>query len=434
MTEPYETLEGVKMTEGGKPVDKLLFDGKLDHTLQNYKFVDYYFTTNNIEVKREGVYQNNVLLGNVRVLAHEIKKKWDIFKMLNSIKGFNLSIQDILMEVESRGYTEWRERTDVLRASLTPEVDREWFDQHIKILAKALCGRSHKEDSLEFRRSMAFLAHFFWQVQTKLQYGAQAVINQGNEAMLLLVSAKQKSGKSTAVRMMVRPFSEERLVWKTSLDRLEDGFSLCNLADNYIAWFDDMGRSNLKSMSRFKQIVTDDEINFRRMFTQQEVCMPKTATLIGTSNQPARVLVKDSTGLRRFHEIYVNSGSACLGEGIDLDVIKAIDFERMFRSVPLGDTPLFDYITPIELDDYEETNRLRHVVEEWILALEHNSEEEVFKIGKELYRHMRTWALDAGYTTTYIPTYPLFRAKMHELGHKEVREGSKRGFYIRGYE
>lgn len=227
-------------------------------------------------------------------------------------------------------------------------------------------------------------------------------------------------------------FANEGFVWKTTISRLEDNFSLHNLAYNYVAWFDDAVRDSISNMGRFKQIVTDDEVNFRAMYSQSEVKLPKTATFIGTSNLHARELMSDTTGIRRLHEIRVNNGSISAGKAINLKDLETFDYLSLYKTCPLGErSPLFYYITEEELSRYEEDQRPKHCVELWILDSKISPEGEDIVSSKELYDNFKIWARDNGYGSKFIPTNQSFSMKLSEVGFKKGRIGNKRGFYMK---
>jgi hypothetical protein len=247
----------------------------------------------------------------------------------------------------------------------------------------------------------------------------------------MLVSPKQKTGKSTTVRHMISPFDEAGFLWKARLDRLDDNFSFSNLAYNYIALFDDMCTATSINLGKFKQLITDDEVSFRQIYTSTEIKLPKMATLIGTSNKSPRELMHDTTGLRRFHVIDVANENVYTGNGIELSVITSIDWVMFYRLCPMTETsPLFTYITPEELAAYEEGIRPKHIVEQWIEDKEYTPDGVREMSAQQLYDDFRVWAYGAGYGAQYVPTIKSFSQKLIEL--RFNRDHTRKGniFYV----
>lgn len=400
------------------------------------KFVSSYCTANNVEVKPNGIFRGGDLVRNHRAFFYRMHEAWKIFARDQGYKLSEINRDTIALEFDALLEQEWEAKRHSLRETLKPIDDPDAFDAMLLQLTTAICGKVYPDpNSVDFRRSMAFIGHYFYQVQMKLHYGVESILRQGNESMLLLVSQQQKTGKSTTVRHLLNPLNKYGFVWKTDFTRLEDVFSLQNLAYNYAAWFDDAGRSSMKNMSRFKQIVTDDEVNFRAMYTQTEMRLPKLATLIGTSNKTARELLPDSTGLRRIHQVMVNNESVDKGGGIDLDTVTQLDIVHLMKCTPLGPqaSPLFRYITPTELTLYEESIRPRHLIELWADDMGYapgTKKTGQLKSLADLFKSCTMWAGENGYSNRYQPTSESFKQKLIELGYKPGRNGRCRGFYV----
>ena len=407
--------------------------------MSSQQFVLDYCKTHNIEVRPNGIYAGGDLIRNHKPFFYRMHEVWRDLSASNNLKGSRITRDTIALEFEAILEEAWDKKRKDLRKSLLPIEDKKLFHSLLLQFTKAVVGKHYPdESSVDFRRAMAFIGHFLWQLQMKLHHGPNSVLRQGNESMLLLISRQQKTGKSTTVRRLLEPFNNMGFVWKTDFNRLEDQFSLQNLAYNYIAWFDDAGRASPKNMAKFKQIVTDDEVNFRAMYTQTEMRMPKLSTLIGTSNKAARELINDTTGLRRIHQIFVNPDSVDTGGGIDLDTLDSFDHTSLIRSTPLGPqaSPLFDYITPKELREYEESTRPKHIIELWLNNNGYipGGAEDSLKKTTDMYKHLCAWAADNGYGKKFTPTSESFRQKLLEMGFIAGRSKKVRGFYILGEE
>lgn len=399
------------------------------------EFVKNYLESNRVVVKPNGIYKDGDLVRNHKAFFHKLHQAYKHYKSALKLKN-SYSREEITAEVEVILDDNWDADRKALRAQMEP-IDRPGeFDRRLTELANALCGHMVEDKShVEFRLAKAFIAHFYWQIMMRLHHGPQAVLRGGNQAVLMLVSPKQKTGKSTAVRYMIQAFENMGFVWRATLDRLSDQFSYGNLAYNYVAFFDDMHRSSKLNMGSFKQIVTQDEVHFRSMHTQTEMKLPQVATLIATSNKSPRELMNDTTGLRRFHQLKVNNGTIHSGAGIDLDFIAQFDFVEFARMVPLSEnTPLFNYVTEQELSAYEESIRPMHVVEHWLSAVGYepacDTDPADLMSLNDMFAEMRMWASENGYQTNYIPTSVSLSTKLQELGYLKGRTSKFRGFYV----
>lgn len=431
-------------SEAGNDAELSTFYSTLMQTVWNsgeertcQQFVEEYSKTHKVEVRPNGIFIAGDLVRNHKAFFYRMHEHWKDFCKAHELKPGGISRDTIALEFEAILEEAWDRKRKQVRRELAPKPDKKKFDELLRIFTKAVVGKHYPdEDSLDFRRAMAFIGHFLWQLQMKIHYGPETILKQGNESMLLFVSRQQKTGKSTTVRKLIGALNDLGFVWKTDFNRLEDQFSLQNLAYNYVAWFDDAGRGSVKNMAKFKQIVTDDEVNFRAMYTQSEMRMPKLSTLIGTSNKAARELINDTTGLRRIHQVFVNPSSVDTGGGIDLDTLDHFDFVELIRSTPVGEegSPLFIYLTPSELRDYEEATRPRHIVELWLdeQGYEPDPEHGSLKKTTDLYKSLCLWAADNGYGRQFTPTSESFRQKLMELGYVAGRTSKARGFYIKG--
>lgn len=395
------------------------------------EFVKSYCLANRIAIRPNGIFKNEKIVKNPRAFFHRMHENWEDYKKTHQIKK-TISRESIALEFEAILEEKWDKKRDKIQSVLQPVSDFKKFDELVTKWVTLVAGHEYPPGTLKFRLCKGFLAHFIWQTMSKLHSGAKSILEGGNEAMLLLVSTKQKTGKSTAVRLLLEIFMDEGFVWRTSFDRLEDKFSLQNLAYNYIAWFDDASRGKISNMGKFKQLVTDDEVSFRAIYTQTEMRLPKMATLIGTSNLHARELVNDTTGMRRFHEIAVNNGSVHDGTGINLDELRKFDYEMLYRTCPMGvHSPMFNMITELELTKYEEEHRPRHVIELWIDSMKYTpSPVGDVHPAKDMYDNFRIWASNKGYSGKYIPVYQSFGNKLEELGFQRGRTNKHRGFIV----
>lgn len=399
-------------------------------------YVKAYIRQNKIEVRPNGIFKNGNLVRNHRAMFYKLHQAFKQYRQAHKLRE-SFSREEVGLEFEAILEDQWDIKQRRLRERLTPYENATFddFDEQLTELTTALTGHICAPTSMEFTRNKAFIAHFVWQVMTKIHYGPKAVLKSGNESMLLLVSHKQKTGKSTTVRFMLDVFDEPGFVWKANFDRLEDRFSYGNLAYNYVVWFDDADTTNKTNSGRFKQLVTDDEVSFRAMYTQTEMQLPKLATIIGTSNKTAQELINDVTGLRRFHQIMVNNESVDTGKGIDLDFISKFNFEHFYRSLPLNEnTPLFLYLQPGDLQTYEEEMRPRHVTEMWLDEMGYVpgvEDQDKFIETRTLFESLQVYTSQAGYSKQYTPTQNSLSRTLKKFNYPYQRTGRRRGFWVK---
>jgi len=397
-------------------------------------FVIRYMTEHQIEVDQYHIYKSSDIIRNESVLFYEIFETYKVYCRINKLKRKNFSEKNISSQFELLSEKKWESLRDDLRAVLSLEKDAATFDLLLETLTFAICGKIHMPDSLEYKLAKAFLAHWAWQVMRKLHYGAKSIKRFGNESMLVLYSPEQKNGKSVTVNKLTHTFDTLGFCWKADFSRLEDSFSMRNLALNYIVIFDEMARASASNMSKFKHIVTEEDTMFRGMYTQKEHKMPKLCSMIGTTNTTCRMLFNDTTGLRRFHEIRVNGLDV---GGIDLITLDTFDFAKFLKLVPAQReiSPLFDYITEADLRKYENWMRPRHVVELWLEDTEYTVSDQKGSILlplSTLYDNFSSWAAKSGYRQPYVPNLESFRKKLEELGGIKGRT-TKSGKTYRGY-
>jgi len=401
------------------------------------EFVSNYIRTEKVDIRPDGVFVDGVLVRNPKAFFHTLHQRYKLYKRERNFKS-NISLDEISLEFDAILEEQWREKQTDLRTKLAFIDDRTKWDKMLHEFIIALAGHQCDMGSVTFRLYKAFLAHWLWGVMRKLNFGAQSVLRSGNQSVLMLVSTQQKTGKSTTCRILVSPFEDAGFVWRTNFARLNDNFSLSNLAYNYIAWYDDADRDSSLNMGKFKQIVTDDLVSYRVMFRQQEMRVPKLSSFLGTSNKSARELMHDSSGLRRFHQIFVNNESVDTGRGIDLDYMSTMNMELLYRLTPIGEeSPIFDFITPQELSQYEDEIRPRHIIEEWISedGLQPappetpESDRELLKL-EAMYGEFSLWAGGHGYDKKYTPNAISFGHKLAELGFERGRNSQFRGFWV----
>jgi Virulence-associated protein E len=194
---------------------------------------------------------------------------------------------------------------------------------------------------------------WLWQVKRRL-----AGLPTQEELMLLISGAKQGTGKSTALRKLVEPLAE--LVIDVSSYTFSDEREAEVMATHAIGILDDMARVNATEAADIKRTITQPTVAYRRMRENGRVTAKRLMSFIGTANEPLALLVNDTTGARRFHELTV-----AVNGRIDRDAINAIDYRVLWTAVSeLDPAPILPLIE--RLRDRQQALVARDAVSGWL--------------------------------------------------------------------
>lgn len=214
----------------------------------------------------------------------------------------------------------------------------------------------------------AVLQHFIWQVKRK-QLG-HAV---RHHLMPVIVGPEQGSGKTTFVRRFLGPLEE----------LASDPVLLSDLADPRsgdvlrfpVVVIDDVERLDPRLNAVLKSLITATAVSRRLLRTSAAEKRRQCATLIGTANEPVRVLIADPTGHRRFMELRFRNGA--VEKGGDPAVWRTVnetDYGLLWRSVNgFGPSPIEKHLTALAAsqDTAAPVDRLR----ECLVGLDLRSED-----------------------------------------------------------
>ena len=229
------------------------------------------------------------------------------------------------------------------------------------------------------------LKQWVWQVKRKL-HGMST-----ENHLMLVLHGKTGCGKTQAIERMLKPL-ERVVATPHEMTILNDERQLYRLVDNYVVFFDEMGRAELTDLEALKRAITGKEVEYRILHTQTDGSGPNNATFIGASERRIDELVHDSQGARRFWQLH------CLPK-MDWEGVNAIDYLDFWRSVDhQAPSPAIPYVPELrEIQDRE--FRANSSVEDWI-------EEEGFErtdpvtgesnSDNDLYTHYNTWMRNQG--------------------------------------
>ena len=114
-------------------------------------------------------------------------------------------------------------------------------------------------------------------------------------------------------------------------------------------------------------------------------------TLIGTSNLPLSLMIKDVSGMRRFYEIEIK-------ERCDWELINSIDYEALWLGVDeQEDTPAIETCRN-QIEAQQEENRDKCSVEQWIDEYELKLG-DVKNILNDVYSHYSHFCRNSGLFT-----------------------------------
>lgn len=214
---------------------------------------------------------------------------------------------------------------------------------------------------------IAAVKHFIWQTKRKL-WGLQT----NWEMMLVLQAYKQGSGKSYAIRHkdsnigLISPLND--FVFDGPMTAFGDTRERFVFIRNYIAFFDEMEYAERTSIEALKNIITAPTISFRLLGLNKLHEDRQNCTMIGTTNKPLDMIIRDVSGMRRFYSI------SCKEESIydrpqDMETINSIDYCEMWASINEKDdeSPIHSFLGSEELMKKQEGLRTKNPLEEFLL-------------------------------------------------------------------
>lgn len=258
---------------------------------------------------------------------------------------------------------------------------------------KILAAGWGEDQSPEFIRGV--LVKYIWQVKRKM-----AGIKVTNHLMPVLVGP-QKTGKTTFNTLLTSPLAELRA--ETNFGQIADDRNI-DLWKHLVIVIPEMSKSTSADVEAVKSAITAETRDMRPMRSNKSIKVKQMATLIGDSNRSLAELFNDTTGLRRYAELYFN--------GKNREVLIEVDWVLIWRSV---DERLVDPSLAImdQLEEQQEAARRRSPVEEWMLTNLDLMFRDGFVTGDKLWTSFRDY-LDIGYPK-HSYTIQIFRAELARL-------------------
>lgn len=263
-----------------------------------------------------------------------------------------------------------------LKYNGTPQLEAEAVIGELLI---AMTGNAFPVD-------VAVLMQFMWQVKRKL-HGLPVSYH-----IMPIFWGKGGSGKSETLKSLFSPL-KSYVYTGMSFSEIGDSRFYEALSSNLVVFLDEMPKIERSSVETVKSVITADVLTYRVMREHQYKKAPQRCTFIGTSNESPSALIKDTTGMRRFHYI------ECLPK-MDFSKINQFNWLNLWKSIDEGREQAYTREILIELTIKQDAIRQRNSVELFIEeGLIEKPEHEVVETRvKDVYEVYRSFCKECGYS------------------------------------
>ncbi len=241
-----------------------------------------------------------------------------------------------------------RENSFIRKSAL---VDLVGFDGNIRVQEWiALAVACFTGDPPEY--TVAVLRKFIWQVKRKM-----VGLDIYNHIMPVIYGS-QGTGKTVFLGQFVGPIAEN--VTYPNLKEITDTRHR-QLWSRWVLVVDEMEGYDKTDVDALKNVITKQYVSGRVMHSQKDFNDINSASLIGASNRTLDELVKDSTGMRRFIQLY-------WGDVDDAGwaVVNKTDFLGLWKSVDLNEPDPMEPFREYTKARQEEL-RQKTYVEQWLI-------------------------------------------------------------------
>lgn len=211
----------------------------------------------------------------------------------------------------------------------------------------------------------AVLKKFIWQVKRRV-----CGLPTDNDIMPTIVG-EQGIGKTYFIReLFLKPFST--FVSETSLKNYSDERNK-DLYSYPIIFLDELKQSDRTDVDTLRGIITKRDISNRELGHNTTYNIKNLSTPIATSNHPVDVIIQDTTGMRRYPQLFWNLSKDANGKLDEetLALLNNIDYLSLWKSVDVNSQdPLKYYST--ELDAMALRLTSKTLVEDWFYDTERN--------------------------------------------------------------
>jgi len=233
---------------------------------------------------------------------------------------------------------------------------------------------------------VAVMMQFMWQVKRKLN-GLPVSYH-----IMPIFWGLGGSGKSETLKSLFAPL-KHYVYSGMSFAEIGDSRFYEALSSNLIVFLDEMPKIDRSSVETVKSVITADILTYRVMREHHYKKAQQRCTFIGTSNESPSALIKDTTGMRRFHYI------ECLPK-MDFDRINLINWEGLWKSINETRNTAYTRDILVDLSIKQDATRQRNSVE---LFLEEGLLEKADKAStevriKDVYEVYRSFCKECGYS------------------------------------
>jgi hypothetical protein len=209
----------------------------------------------------------------------------------------------------------------------------------------------------------AVVKHFIHQVKTKMAGRIVAT------HLMMIITGKQGSGKSSFIGMLTAPVDEVKSV--SNFASILDNRNMDIWKSNVI-YVEEMEKAAKADMQAVKGAITRTAHNARTMYTNNSDYVKNNAVFVGDGNVGVAMLLNDSTGMRRFIEIPWHDADGLQARKAVWDALNNIDWNRVWRGVDEnGPEPIEAFRDQLLI---EQANiRKQSYVEQWLRDDERDS-------------------------------------------------------------
>lgn len=226
--------------------------------------------------------------------------------------------------------------------------------------------------------AIAVIKKFMWQVKRKAR--GLPVTNH----LMPVISGAQGKGKTQFVLAMTRPLAQ--LMREVDFNLITDG-KTTDIWSSLILFIDEMGHFTKTDVDVVKNVITSEDRTIRTMRSNSSAQVRNEATLIGCTNQSLELLIRDSTGVRRFAELVWRNDP-------DWEASNKLDWVMLWQSVDEeGPDPIFEANMADTMREQQESNRAQHPVEQWVREFAPSVKE--WTLSADLHASYRLWEKDA---------------------------------------
>jgi hypothetical protein len=220
--------------------------------------------------------------------------------------------------------------------------------------------------------------------------------------LMPIFSGPQGIGKTVAVKQLYSPlghtFTERTLT--SSLNEFSQHF-----VERYFAvLFDEMAGIDRQDINALKRLITSEGGSFRKAHSPENSEYENRASFIGTTNESAELLLKDSSGARRFFEIKVEEQTDHAALGLKgMGVEGTINYQRLWQEIDELSANKYYEKSKTEIQEQQKLLAAPNALQEFMIeheAIVESPDFGTYVLKNKLYQAYAQWAKDnvMGYT------------------------------------